>query len=64
LRTVPDLKEYQQFMTDFVEAARQAKAAGKSVDDAAGSIDLNAKYKGYDNQRYKAAIQVVYNELK
>ncbi|HEY2906730.1 MAG TPA: MBL fold metallo-hydrolase [Vicinamibacterales bacterium] len=64
LRTVPELKEYQQFMTDFVAAVRQAKAAGKSVDDAAASINLNAKYKGYDNQRYKAAIQVVYNELQ
>jgi cyclase len=64
LRTVPELKEYQQFMTDFVAAARQAKAAGTSVDEAAASINLNDKYKGYDNQRYKAAIQVVYNEIK
>jgi hypothetical protein len=51
-------------MTDFVAAVREAKAAGKSVDDAAGSINLSAKYKGYENQRYKAAIQVVYNEIK
>lgn len=64
LRTVPELKEYQRFMTDFVAAVRQAKAAGKSVDEAAASINLSDKYKGYDNQRYKAAIQVVYNELK
>src|SRR4029077_19498850 len=53
LRTIPELREYQQFMTDFVAAARQAKAAGKSVDEAAASINLNDKYKGYDNQRYK-----------
>jgi cyclase len=64
LRTVPELREYQQFMTDFVGAVRQAKAAGKSVDEAAASINLNSKYKGYDNQRYKAAIQVVYGELR
>jgi cyclase len=64
LRTVAELKEYQQFMTDFVAAVRQAKAAGKSVDEAAASINLNGKYKGYDNQRYKAAIGVVYNEIK
>jgi len=64
LRTVPELREYQQFMTDFVAAAREAKAAGKSVDDAAAAINLNAKYKGYENQRYKAAIQVIYDELK
>jgi cyclase len=64
LRTVADLKEYQQFMTDFVAAARQAKTAGKSVDDATASIDLSAKYKDYKKERYKAAIQAVYDEIK
>jgi glyoxylase-like metal-dependent hydrolase (beta-lactamase superfamily II) len=64
LRTVSELREYQQFMTDFVAAVTDAKKAGKSVDEAAAAINLNSKYKGYDNQRYKAAIQVVYNELK
>jgi glyoxylase-like metal-dependent hydrolase (beta-lactamase superfamily II) len=63
LRTVPELREYQQFMTDFVAAVRAAKTAGKTVDEAAASIDLSAKYKGYENQRYKAAVQVIYNEL-
>jgi glyoxylase-like metal-dependent hydrolase (beta-lactamase superfamily II) len=64
LRTVPELREYQQFMTDFVAAVRQAKAAGKSVDEAAASIDLSAKYKGYEHERYKAAVQVVYGEIE
>jgi glyoxylase-like metal-dependent hydrolase (beta-lactamase superfamily II) len=64
LRQVAELKEYQQFMTDFVTAVRQAKTAGKSVDDAAASIDLSAKYKDYKKDRYKAAIQAVYDELK
>jgi glyoxylase-like metal-dependent hydrolase (beta-lactamase superfamily II) len=64
LRTVPELKEYQQFMTDFVAAVKQARNAGKSVDEAAAAINLNAKYRGYDNQRYKAAIQAIYGELK
>jgi cyclase len=63
LRTIPELREYQQFMTDFVAAVQEAKKAGKSVDDAAASINLNAKYKGYDNQRYKAAVQAIYDEL-
>jgi glyoxylase-like metal-dependent hydrolase (beta-lactamase superfamily II) len=63
LRTVAELREYQQFMTDFVAQVTAAKKAGKTVDEAAASIDL-AKYKGYDNQRYKAAAQVIYNELK
>jgi cyclase len=64
LRKVPELKEYQQFMTDFVAAVKQAKTAGKSVDDAAASIDLSAKYKDYKKDRYKAAIQSIYDELK
>ncbi len=64
LRTVPELQEYQRFMNDFVAAVREANKAGKSVDAAAASINLNPKYPGYKNERYKAAIQVIYNELK
>ena len=64
LRTVAELREYQQFMTDFVAAITQAKTAGKSVDDATASIDLTAKYKGYKKDRYKAAVQAIYDELK
>jgi cyclase len=64
LRKVPELKEYQQFMTDFVAAVKQAKGAGKSVDDATAAIDLSAKYKDYKKERYKAAIQSIYDEMK
>jgi cyclase len=64
LRTIPELREYQRFMTDFVAAASDAKKAGKSVDEAAASIDLSSTYRGYGKERYKAAIQVVYNEVK
>jgi len=64
LRTLPELQEYQRFMNDFVAAVRDANKAGKSVDEAAASINLNAKYKGYKNDRYKPAIQVIYDELK
>ena len=64
LRTVPDLQEYQRFMNDFVAAVRNANKAGKSVDEAAASINLNSKYPGYKNDRYKAAIMAIYDELK
>ena len=64
LRKVPELQEYQRFMTDFVAAVRDANKAGKSVDEATASINLNAKYPGYKNDRYKAAIQVIYDEIK
>jgi len=63
LRTVPELREYQQFMNDFVAAVQDAKKAGKSVDDAASSINLSGKYKDYKNDRYKAAVQAIYDEL-
>jgi cyclase len=64
LRTVPELEEYQRFMTDFVAAVRTANKAGKSVDEAAASINLNSKYPGYKNERYKPAIMAIYDELK
>jgi len=64
LRTIPELREYQQFMTDFVAAVTEAKHAGKSVDEAAASIDVGSKYAGYTKERYKTAVQVVYNEIK
>ena len=40
--------------------------AGKSVDDAASaaSASLTAKYKDYKSERVKAAVQVIYDELK
>ncbi len=64
LRTIPELQEYQRFMTDFVSAVQAAKKAGKSADDAAAAIDLSAKYKGYAYQRYKGAVEAIYAELK
>ena len=63
LRTIPELREYQQFMTDFVAAVQDAKKAGKSVDDAASAINLSGKYKDYQNQRYTAAVQAIYDEI-
>ncbi len=64
LRKPAELQEYQRFMTDFIAAVRDANKAGKSVDEAAASINLNSKYPGYKNERYKMAIQAVYDELK
>jgi cyclase len=63
VRTVPELREYQRFMNDFVNAVKSAQKAGKSVDEAAASINLTG-YQGYKNERYKPAVQAVYDELK
>ena len=46
---------------------RDAKKAGKSVDDVANSWKMPAKYTGYaapQPARLKANVQVVYDELK
>lgn len=64
LRKPAELKEYQQFMTDFANAVRAAQKAGKSVDEATAGIDLSAKYKDYKNERFKPAVQAIYDELK
>lgn len=62
--TPKDLQEFQRFMADWVAAVQAAHAAGKSVDEAAASIDLSAKYPTYKKERYKASITAVYDELK
>src|SRR5437667_3926657 len=45
--TMNDLKEYAEFNRDFLTAMREAKKAGKSVDDVASSWKMPAKYAGY-----------------
>jgi cyclase len=58
-----DLQEYQRFNADLLAAVETAMKAGKSVDEAAASINLTTKYAGYESTRTKAAIQAIYDEL-
>ncbi len=58
-----DLQEYQRFNADLLAAVQAAMKAGKSVDEAAASINLTTKYAGYESARTKAAIQAIYDEL-
>jgi len=58
-----DLEEYQRFNADLLAAARASMKAGKSVDEAAASINLTSRYPGYESMRVKAAIQAIYDEL-
>jgi glyoxylase-like metal-dependent hydrolase (beta-lactamase superfamily II) len=65
--TVADLKEYSEFNRDFLAAVREAKKAGKSVDDVANSWKIPEKYKGYaapQPVRLKSNVQAVFDELK
>jgi hypothetical protein len=64
VRTWGEFEEYQRYMTDLVGAAQQALKAGKSVEEAAASIDLTSKYKDYQSMRVKTAVQAINDEMK
>jgi glyoxylase-like metal-dependent hydrolase (beta-lactamase superfamily II) len=62
-----DLREYSAFNREFLAAVREAKKAGKSVDDVASTWAMPAKYTGYaaaQPARLKANVQVIFDELK
>ena len=63
MQTPKDLQMFQRFTADLLSHSIDAMKAGKSVDDAAASFKVD-KYPGYKNERVKAAIQSVYDELK
>jgi len=62
--TLKDLQEYQRYNADLLTATESAMKAGKSAADAAASINLTDKYKGYKSERVKAAVEAIYAELK
>ncbi len=64
LRTIPELRQYQSFMNEFVAAVQGAHEAGKTVDEAAASIDLTKKYPGYSKDQYKRGVQSIYDEIE
>jgi cyclase len=63
MMTPQDLQGFQRFTADLLAHSIDAMKAGKSVDDATASFKVD-KYPGYKNERVKAAIQSVYDELK
>ena len=66
--TRADLREYIQFVRDFVKAAQDGKKAGKSVDEVTAAWKTPAKYAGYEAMpiavRVRADVQLIYNETK
>ena len=63
--TMADLKEYIAFNREFFNDARTAKKAGKSVEDAAASWKMPAKYTGYapvDANRLKNNVKLAFAE--
>jgi len=60
---IKDLADYQKFVSDLIASTTASQKAGKSVDDAFAAFDVS-KYPGYKNERVKASMQVIYDELK
>ena len=64
LMALKDVQEYQRYTAELLSLTEAAMKAGKSADDAAAGIDLTSKYSGYKNERVKAAVAAIYDELK
>lgn len=61
--TWDDLKEYADFNHDFLAATRRAFRAGLSVEEAAASLELPARYEEYGMEHARANIEAIYDEL-
>jgi cyclase len=66
--TRADLREFIQYVRDFVKAAQDGKRAGKSVDDVSKAWQTPAKYKGYEAMpvpvRVRADVELIFKETK
>jgi cyclase len=61
--SIKDLQEYADFNRDFLEAVKQAIAAGKSADEAAKTLQMPERYKTYDLTNAPANVRAIYREL-
>ena len=65
--TPAEMKEFAEFVREFVTTVQAAKKAGKTSDEAAAAWSTPAKYKGYapaNPERAKAYAAVIYGETK
>jgi cyclase len=56
--------DYGEFMTSFVTSVQASAKAGKTAELALTDYAVPEKFKGYNMQRAKANIDVIYGELK
>ncbi len=61
--TRADLEEFQRYTADLLAAAQAAKKSGQTAEAAAKSINVTAKYKGYESERLAAAVTAIYSDL-
>lgn len=64
--TWDDLREFADFNQDFLAAVQEARAAGKTIEQASTDLkrELARKYKDYDMDRVNANVQLTYTELR
>jgi glyoxylase-like metal-dependent hydrolase (beta-lactamase superfamily II) len=64
--TRAELREFIQYVRDFVKAAQDGKRSGKSVDDVAKAWKTPAKYVGYEAMpvpvRVRANVELIFKE--
>ena len=60
--TLADLREYADFVREFIAAADAARKAGKSVDEAVKELKLPDRYREYVMSNARADIQRLYDE--
>jgi len=64
--TPNDLREFSEFVRDFVDAVRAGKKAGQTVDEVAAGWKVPDKYAGYtapQAARLRANVEVIFKEL-
>jgi glyoxylase-like metal-dependent hydrolase (beta-lactamase superfamily II) len=61
--TWADLQEYVDFNRDFLEAVKQAIAAGKSAEESAKTLQMPERYKAYDMSNAPANVRAIYREM-
>ena len=66
--TRADLREFIQYVSDFVKFAQDGKRSGKSVDEVAQAWKTPAKYPGYEAMpipvRVRANVELIFKETK
>ena len=64
----PELREYIEYVKEFVQTVQAGKKAGKTTDQVASEWKTPARFKGYEPMpialRVKADAELIYKETK
>lgn len=61
--TRDDVAEYADFNREFLAAVEEAHRAGRSVDEAAATLELPERYRDYGMEHARANVEAIYAEL-